>query len=58
MNWQTDFYKANFSEGKNITSIKGIVKKHKALILVLLSMHVLPGCDSVPAMFGIGKKSS
>ena len=40
---ETDFYKANFSEGKNINLINGKVKKHKAFVLGLFSIHVLPG---------------
>ena len=40
---ETDFYKANFSEGKNINLINGKVKKHKAFVLGLFSIHVLSG---------------
>ena len=37
-------------------SIKESVKRHTDIIPSLLSMHALTGCDTVPMMFGIGKK--
>ena len=48
----------DFTEGKNIISIKYTVRKHEPLIPDLLSVHALSGCDTVPMYFGIGKKKA
>ena len=55
-NWEIDLYMADFTEGKNIISVKDTVKKHKVLISGLLSVHAKSGCDTVPINYGIGRK--
>ena len=55
-NWEIDLYIVDFTEGKNIISIKDTVKKYKVLILGLLSEHAISGCDTAPIYYGIGKK--
>ena len=47
-----------FSEEKSLISIKQTVHHHRDLIPSLLSTHALSGCDTVPMMFGIGKKKA
>ena len=55
---QVNLYLAEFSEGKSIISINDSVKTHNQLIPDSLSVHALTGCDSVPMMYGIGKKKA
>ena len=48
----------SFSEARSIISIRDTVKTHKQLIPNTLSAHALTGCDTVPMMYGIGKKKA
>ena len=47
-----------FKEGKNVISIKDSVKKHIDIIPQIMSMHPMTGYDSVPTMYGVGKKKA
>ena len=47
-----------FKEKKNIISIKDSVKKHIEVFPQVLSLHALTGCNSVPMMYGVGKKKA
>ena len=47
-----------FKEGKSVISIKGSVKKHIGIIPQIMSMHAMTGCNSVPIMYGEGKKKA
>ena len=58
MKWKVDVYMDGFQSGKTIISIKDSVEKHKDTIGQMLSLHALTGCDSVPMMFGVGKKKA
>ena len=49
---------ADFTEGKNIISIKDIVKNHKVFIIGLLSAHAVSSCDTVPIYYRTGKKTA
>ena len=48
----------DFTEDKNIISIKDTVKKHTVLIPRLLSALAISGCDTVPMYYGIGKRKA
>ena len=56
--WNTDIYMEGLSEGKSLISIKQTVQHHRDLIPSLLSTHALSSCETVPMMFGIGKKKA
>ena len=56
--WEAEVFMEGFQEGKSVISIKESVRKHVDVIPHILSMHALTGCDSVPMMFGIGKKKA
>ena len=43
------------SLGRKCADIKATVEKHEDIIEDILPAHVLSGCDSVPALWGIGK---
>ena len=45
------------SEQWKMIDIGKTVAKHKDIIPSLIAAHTLSGCDSVPQMFGIGKKT-
>ena len=47
-----------FSEAGSIISIRDTVKTHKQLNPNIPSAHALTGCDTVPMMYGIGKKKA
>ena len=49
---------ADFTEGKNIISIKDIVKNHKVFIIGWFSAHAVSSCDTVPIYCRIGKKTA
>ena len=54
--WKAELFMEGFKEGKNVISIKDSVKKHIDIIPQIMYMHTLTGCDSVPMMYGVGKK--
>ena len=55
-NWSgAEVYLEDFQAEKNIISIKKTVDKHKDIVPSLIALHAISGCDSVPAMFRIGK---
>ena len=55
LNWsQSEVYMASFGESKSIISISKTVEE-QPIISSLIGVHALSGCDSVPALFGIGK---
>ena len=56
--WQVNLYMADFNEKKSITSIRDSVENHRQLIPNLLYVHALTGCDTVPMLYGIGKKKA
>ena len=43
------------SSGRKCADIKATVEKHEDIIEDILPAHVLSGCDSVSALWGIGK---
>ena len=47
-----------FKEGKNVISIKDSVKKHIDISPQIMPMHPMTGYDSVPMIFGVGKKKA
>ena len=47
-----------FKEGNNVISIKDSVKKHIDIIPQIMYMHPMTGYDSVPMIFGVGKKKA
>ena len=54
--WDINLFMEGFSPGKSLICIKQTVKRHEDLMPSLLSTHALSGSDTVPMMFGIGKK--
>ena len=52
-----DIYMEESSGERTIISIPETVEKHKDIIKSLLTAHALSGCDTVPQMSGIGKKT-
>ena len=46
----------SFGVEKSLTCIKSSVERNVSLMPSLLSAHAF-GCDSIPAMFGVGKKT-
>ena len=56
--WKAELFMEGFKEGKNVISIKDSVKKHIDIIPQIMSMHAMTGCDSVPMMYGVGKKKA
>ena len=49
------FY-ANFTEGKNIISLKDTVRNHEVMIPGLLSIHAISDCNTVPMFHGVARK--
>ena len=56
--WKAELFMEGFKEGKNVISIKDSVKKHIDINPQIMSMHAMTGCDSVPMMYGVGKKKA
>ena len=56
--WKVELFMQGFKEGKNVISIKESVKKHIDIIPQIMSLHAMTGCDSVPMMYGVGKKKA
>ena len=56
--WKAELFMEGFKEGKSVISIKGSVKKHIGIIPQIMSMHAMTGCNSVPIMYGEGKKKA
>ena len=50
-----EVYMDDFQRGKSFISIKETTKRHSYTSSMLIPVHALSGCDSVPMMFGIGK---
>ena len=42
---------------RNVTDIGKTAEKHKDVAPYLLAAHALSGCDKVPKLYGLGKKS-
>ena len=51
-------YMDPFSGGSKLISIKKSVNAKQHIMLSLVALHAIPGCDTVPMMFGIGKIKS
>ena len=47
-----------FSKEKSLISIRETTKRHERTCSMLIALHALTGCDSVPMMFGIGKATA
>ena len=47
-----------FSGGSKLISIKKSVNAKQHIMPSLVALHAIPGCDTVPMMFGIGKIKS
>ena len=59
-NWEIDLSMADFTEGKNIISIKKTIKKHKAIsgCDTVHAIHAISGCDTVSMYYGKVKKKA
>ena len=56
--WKAELFMEDFKERKNVISIKDSVEKHIDIIPQIMSIHAMTGCDSVPMMYGVGKKKA
>ena len=55
-NWSpAEVYMDDFEKNKHVVSIRKTAEKHKAVCSMLIRVHAISGCDTVPMMFGIGK---
>ena len=45
----------DFSKSKSMVSVKKTVEKHPTTCSMLIPIHALSGCDTVPMLFSIGK---
>ena len=48
----------SFSDDRALININARATKHESIIPSLIPAHALSGCDSVPKMYGIGKKKA
>ena len=54
--WNAKVFMNGFTKDSSTTiSINKTVKKHKSIVLSILTAHTLTGCDSVPKYYGIEK---
>ena len=56
--WKAELFMEGFKKGKNVISIKDSDKKYIDIIPQIMSMHAMTGCNSVPMMYGVGKKKA
>ena len=55
-NLEKDLYMTNFTEGKNIISLKDTGRNHEVMIPGLLSIHAISDCNTVPMFYGVARK--
>ena len=55
-NWTHDLFMECFAADKSLVCVKSSVKRHQGIVPYILSAHAFV-CDSVPSMFGVGKKT-
>ena len=54
--WTADLFMEGFAAGTSLICIKSSVERNKDILPSLLSAHSF-GCDTVPSLFGVGKKT-
>ena len=53
----TTVFREGAGSNRNVIGIRKTAEKQKNVLLSLLAAHALSGCDNVPKLYGLGKKS-
>ena len=54
--WASNVFMESFSADKSLICFKSSVNRHQDIVPYILSAHAF-GCDCVPSLFGVGKKT-